>query len=43
MVTSEADNTLICSALDNGADEFLMKPFTLDSLREKMAILGLAA
>ena len=33
MVTSEADNTLICRALDNGADEFLMKPFTLESLR----------
>jgi two-component system chemotaxis response regulator CheY len=43
MVTSEADNTLICCALDNGADEFLMKPFTLESLREKMEILGLAA
>jgi len=43
MVTTEADNALISRALDNGADEFLMKPFTQESLREKMALLGLAA
>jgi two-component system, chemotaxis family, chemotaxis protein CheY len=43
MVTSEADNSFISTALDNGADEFLMKPFTPESLREKMLLLGLAA
>jgi two-component system, chemotaxis family, chemotaxis protein CheY len=43
MVTTEADNSFISTALDNGADEFLMKPFTPESLREKMALLGLAA
>ena len=43
MVTTEADNSFITTALDNGADEFLMKPFTPESLREKMALLGLAA
>jgi two-component system chemotaxis response regulator CheY len=43
MVTTEADNSFISKALDNGADEFLMKPFTPESLREKMMILGLAA
>jgi two-component system chemotaxis response regulator CheY len=43
MVTTEADNSFISAALDNGADEFLMKPFTPESLREKMALLGLAA
>jgi two-component system chemotaxis response regulator CheY len=43
MVTTEADHGSIASALDNGADEFLMKPFTPESLREKMALLGLAA
>ncbi len=43
MVTTEADNRFISTALDNGADEFLMKPFTPESLREKMALLGFAA
>lgn len=43
MVTTEADNSFITAALDNGADEFLMKPFTPESLREKMALLGFAA
>src|SRR5262249_42451922 len=39
MVTTEADNSCITKALDNGADEFLMKPFTPESLREKMMLL----
>jgi two-component system chemotaxis response regulator CheY len=43
MVTTEADNSFICRALENGADEFLMKPFTPESLREKLMLLGLAA
>ena len=43
MVTTEADNSYICQALENGADEFLMKPFTPESLREKLAMIGLAA
>lgn len=43
MVTTEADNHFIAKALDNGADEFLMKPFTAKSLREKMMLLGFAA
>jgi two-component system chemotaxis response regulator CheY len=43
MVTTEADNSFITTALDNGADEFLMKPFTPESLREKMMLLGFAA
>jgi two-component system chemotaxis response regulator CheY len=42
MVTTEADHTFIATALDNGADEFLMKPFTPESLREKMLLLGFA-
>jgi two-component system chemotaxis response regulator CheY len=42
MVTTEADHTFIAKALDNGADEFLMKPFTPESLREKMLLLGFA-
>jgi len=43
MVTTEADHSFIMTALDNGADEFLMKPFTPESLREKMVLLGFAA
>jgi two-component system chemotaxis response regulator CheY len=43
MVTTEADNSFICEALENGADEFLMKPFTPESLREKLMMLGMAA
>lgn len=43
MVTTEVDNSFICRALEYGADEFLMKPFTPESLCEKLAMLGLAA
>ena len=43
MVTTEADHSFIVTALDNGADEFLMKPFTPESLREKMLLLGVIA
>jgi two-component system chemotaxis response regulator CheY len=43
MVTTEADHSFIETALDNGADEFLMKPFTPESLREKMLLLGVIA
>jgi two-component system, chemotaxis family, chemotaxis protein CheY len=43
MVTTEADHSFILKALDNGADEFLMKPFTAESLKEKMALLGFAS
>jgi len=43
MVTTEADNSFISTALDCGADEYLMKPFTADSLRDKLRIIGLAA
>ena len=40
MVTTEADHSFIEQALDYGADEFLMKPFTPQSLREKLLLLG---
>ncbi len=40
MVTTEADHSFIREALDNGADEFLMKPFSPQSLREKLALMG---
>ena len=41
MVTTEADNSFIRRALEYGADEFLMKPFSPQSLREKLLLLGL--
>ncbi len=40
MVTTEADHSFIEQALGYGADEFLMKPFTPQSLREKLLLLG---
>jgi two-component system chemotaxis response regulator CheY len=43
MVTTEADHAFIIQALEYGADEFLMKPFTPQSLHEKLVMLGLAA
>lgn len=42
MVTTEAENDFIVSALDAGADEYLMKPFDEAALKEKLAMLGLA-
>lgn len=40
MVTTEMDNAFIERALDCGADEFLMKPFTVEGLRDKLMLLG---
>jgi len=41
MVTTETELTQVQSALERGADEYLMKPFTRDSVVEKLQILGL--
>ncbi|MGB7264967.1 MAG: response regulator [Terracidiphilus sp.] len=41
MVTTEAENDFIVRALDAGADEYLMKPFDVEALSEKLAMLGL--
>ena len=43
MVTTESDNSFIHDSLESGADEFLMKPFAAEALREKLAMVGLAA
>ena len=40
MVTTEADLHLIAGVLEDGADEFLMKPFSPQSLREKLQLMG---
>jgi len=41
MVTTEAENDFIERALEAGADEYLMKPFDIEALTEKLAMLGL--
>jgi two-component system chemotaxis response regulator CheY len=43
MVTSETSPAQMSEALAAGADEYLMKPFTADSLRAKLEMLGLVA
>ena len=40
MVTTEADMVFVTAALQFGADEFLMKPFSPESLTEKLRLLG---
>ena len=42
MVTSETEAAQVQRALDAGANEFVMKPFTEQALREKMGLLGIA-
>jgi two-component system chemotaxis response regulator CheY len=43
MVTTNAEITNVAEALKAGADEYLMKPFTADMIREKLALLGFQA
>jgi two-component system chemotaxis response regulator CheY len=40
-ITTESGYEVIATALALGADEFLMKPFTRESLREKLLLLGI--
>jgi two-component system chemotaxis response regulator CheY len=42
MVTTETSITNVEKALNAGANEYLMKPFTKELLLEKLAMLGLA-
>lgn len=41
MVTTETESAQIVRALDSGADEYVMKPFTEDDLSAKLDLLGL--
>lgn len=41
MVTTETEADQVTRALDAGANEYVMKPFTEDVLREKLLLLGL--
>jgi two-component system, chemotaxis family, chemotaxis protein CheY len=41
MVSSESEHTQIVRALAAGAHEYVIKPFTADAIRGKLALLGL--
>ncbi len=41
MVTTESDMKNMILALESGANEYVMKPFTRDVLREKIELLGI--
>ena len=41
MVTTENDISNIQQAIEAGADEYLMKPFTKESLLEKLSLIGI--
>lgn len=42
MVTTESEMGQITKALEAGANEYVMKPFTAEVIQEKMAILGIS-
>ena len=41
MITTETDLPQVVQALESGADEYLMKPFTRDSVLAKLQLLGI--
>ena len=41
MVTTESEHGQIVKALAAGAHEYVIKPFTADAIRDKLALLGL--
>jgi len=41
MVTTEAGMEQVIDALEAGADEYLMKPFTSDAIIEKLGLMGI--
>jgi two-component system chemotaxis response regulator CheY len=40
MVTSETEMSQITKALEAGANEYVMKPFTKEAITDKLALLG---
>jgi two-component system chemotaxis response regulator CheY len=40
MITTETELARVIEALASGADEYLMKPFTTESVLEKLELLG---
>lgn len=43
MVTTETEMAQMARALEAGANEYVMKPFTKEVIEEKLRLLGLAA
>ncbi len=43
MVTTETEIEQVLKALEAGANEYVMKPFTKDIIDEKLSLLGLGA
>ncbi len=43
MVTTETQTGMMIAALEAGANEYIMKPFTPEVISEKLRLLGLAA
>ncbi len=41
LVTTETEATQILRALDAGADEYLIKPFSREALKDKLHLMGL--
>lgn len=41
MVSTEAESTQVQKALDAGANEYVMKPYTGEVIREELLLLGL--
>ncbi|HKK71024.1 MAG TPA: response regulator [Candidatus Krumholzibacteria bacterium] len=43
MVTTETETAQVVKALEAGADEYIMKPFTKEALQDKLNMLGVTA
>lgn len=43
MCTTETEMSQVIRALEAGANEYVMKPFTKEIIREKLSMLGMAA
>jgi two-component system chemotaxis response regulator CheY len=43
MVTTNSELAHVSQALEAGANEYIMKPFTADMLKEKLELLGVTA
>ena len=41
MVTTESEMSNIAKAMDAGASEYVMKPFTVGTIQDKLRVLGL--
>jgi two-component system chemotaxis response regulator CheY len=41
MVTTETELSRVSQALEAGANEYVMKPFTLDVIKDKLDMLGI--